>query len=186
MYPIGHPAPSPPLHHAHQAWFPLLAFKKREAGTACRADFEIFSQCSWSKIANFLPLLLVTAMISISNESLPPPVSEHQNCASSALHHNVISRCSTTQARVCKLSLPHYTCDTPMFMPVGTCGAVKGMTTEELEELDCHLILGNTYHLALRPGTGFSPMNLFRNRSWALSLLCVQIFSKRSVGCMNS
>ena len=73
---------------------------------------------------------------------------------SSALKHEVLSRCGTTQARVCKLALPHYTCDTPMFMPVGTCGAVKGMTTEELEELDCHLILGNTYHLALRPGTG--------------------------------
>ena len=71
-----------------------------------------------------------------------------------ALQHKVVARCGTTKARVCKLALPHYVCDTPMFMPVGTCGAVKGMTTEDLEELDCHLILGNTYHLALRPGTG--------------------------------
>jgi hypothetical protein len=73
----------------------------------------------------------------------------------SALRHEVVMKCGTTNARVSKLSLPHFICDTPMFMPVGTCGAVKGMTTEELEELDCHLILGNTYHLALRPGTGY-------------------------------
>ncbi len=59
-----------------------------------------------------------------------------------------------------------------MFMPVGTCGAVKGMTTEELEELDCHLILGNTYHLALRPGTGFAPTNHFRIRFVPLHILC--------------
>lgn len=77
-----------------------------------------------------------------------------QSSDSPALKHEVLFRCTTTNARVCKLALPHYTCDTPMFMPVGTCGAVKGMTTEELEDLDCHLILGNTYHLALRPGTG--------------------------------
>jgi queuine tRNA-ribosyltransferase catalytic subunit len=81
------------------------------------------------------------------------PMSDQSN-SSPALRHEVLFRCTTTNARVSKLELPHYTCDTPMFMPVGTCGAVKGMTTEELEDLDCHLILGNTYHLALRPGTG--------------------------------
>jgi queuine tRNA-ribosyltransferase len=39
-----------------------------------------------------------------------------------------------------------------MFMPVGTQGTVKGLTSAQLEELDCHVILGNTYHLGLRPG----------------------------------
>ena len=56
------------------------------------------------------------------------------------------------KARASKMTLPHYTADTPMFMPVGTQGTVKGLTSEQLAELDCHVILGNTYHLGLRPG----------------------------------
>eukprot|EP00193_Tetraselmis_chui_P001457 CAMPEP_0177760360 /NCGR_PEP_ID=MMETSP0491_2-20121128/5227_1 /TAXON_ID=63592 /ORGANISM="Tetraselmis chuii, Strain PLY429" /LENGTH=398 /DNA_ID=CAMNT_0019276257 /DNA_START=220 /DNA_END=1416 /DNA_ORIENTATION=- len=56
------------------------------------------------------------------------------------------------RARVGKMTLPHFTADTPMFMPVGTQGSVKGITSRQLEELDCHVILGNTYHLELRPG----------------------------------
>ena len=40
-------------------------------------------------------------------------------------------------------------------MPVGTSGCMKGITTEQLEALDCHIILGNTYHLALQPGMDF-------------------------------
>eukprot|EP00873_Tetraselmis_striata_P042067 jgi/Tetstr1/462331/TSEL_007337.t1 len=50
------------------------------------------------------------------------------------------------------MTLPHFTADTPMFMPVGTQGSVKGITSQQLEDLDCHVILGNTYHLELRPG----------------------------------
>ena len=43
--------------------------------------------------------------------------------------------------------------ETPVFMPVGTAGTVKGMRFEALEEeLDARIILGNTYHLWLRPG----------------------------------
>ncbi len=56
------------------------------------------------------------------------------------------------RARVGKLALPHHTCDTPMFMPVGTQGTIKGITSQQLEELDCQVILGNTYHLGHRPG----------------------------------
>ena len=43
--------------------------------------------------------------------------------------------------------------ETPVFMPVGTCGTVKGMTPEELVLLGSEIILGNTFHLMLRPGT---------------------------------
>eukprot|EP00879_Flechtneria_rotunda_P005893 GHRR01006199.1.p1 GENE.GHRR01006199.1~~GHRR01006199.1.p1 ORF type:complete len:396 (+),score=104.04 GHRR01006199.1:868-2055(+) len=50
------------------------------------------------------------------------------------------------------MKLPHYTAETPMFMPVGTQGTVKGLTSQQLQELDCHVILGNTYHLGNRPG----------------------------------
>lgn len=43
--------------------------------------------------------------------------------------------------------------ETPAFMPVGTYGTVKAMTSEELKEIGAQIILGNTFHLALRPGT---------------------------------
>jgi queuine tRNA-ribosyltransferase len=51
-----------------------------------------------------------------------------------------------------KLTLPHGVAQTPTFMPVGTSGAVKAMTSEDLEELGAEIVLGNTYHLYLRPG----------------------------------
>ncbi|KAI9299151.1 queuine tRNA-ribosyltransferase-like protein [Neoconidiobolus thromboides FSU 785] len=64
----------------------------------------------------------------------------------------ILAKCSTTKARVSKLYLPHYNADLPMFMAVGTQGTMKGLTTDQLEEIDCHVILGNTYHLGHRPG----------------------------------
>lgn len=57
-----------------------------------------------------------------------------------------------TKARAGKLSLPHGEVATPVFMPVGTQGAVKAMTSRELENVGAQIILGNTYHLFLRPG----------------------------------
>ena len=51
------------------------------------------------------------------------------------------------------LSLAHGIVETPVFMPVGTYGAVKGMTPDELRDLGSQIILGNTFHLMLRPGT---------------------------------
>lgn len=73
-------------------------------------------------------------------------------CDKSALKFTIKASCSTTKARSSFMKLPHYTVHTPQFMPVGTSGCMKGVTTEQLEELDCHIILGNTYHLALQPG----------------------------------
>src|SRR5436853_443725 len=55
-------------------------------------------------------------------------------------------------ARNGTLTLPHAEVETPVFMPVGTQATVKAMTPEELAELGFRLILGNTYHLHLRPG----------------------------------
>jgi len=57
-------------------------------------------------------------------------------------------------ARRGRLSLAHGTVETPAFMPVGTYGTVKGVTPEELEACGAEIILGNTFHLMLRPGTG--------------------------------
>ncbi len=56
-------------------------------------------------------------------------------------------------ARRGRLSFPRGTVQTPAFMPVGTYGTVKAMTPEELREVGAEIILGNTFHLMLRPGT---------------------------------
>ena len=55
-------------------------------------------------------------------------------------------------ARVGRLLTSHGAIETPAFMPVGTYGTVKAMTPEELEGLGAQIILGNTFHLLLRPG----------------------------------
>jgi queuine tRNA-ribosyltransferase len=55
-------------------------------------------------------------------------------------------------ARRGRVHLPHGVVETPAFMPVGTYGTVKAMTPDELEQLGAHIILGNTFHLMLRPG----------------------------------
>jgi queuine tRNA-ribosyltransferase len=55
-------------------------------------------------------------------------------------------------ARRARLITPHAEIQTPVFMPVGTVASVKGVPQDTLEELGAHIILGNTYHLYLRPG----------------------------------
>lgn len=56
-------------------------------------------------------------------------------------------------ARRGRMTLRHGTVETPIFMPVGTYGSVKAMAPNELEEIGAQIILGNTFHLWLRPGT---------------------------------
>ncbi|MGB8857467.1 MAG: tRNA guanosine(34) transglycosylase Tgt [Burkholderiales bacterium] len=55
-------------------------------------------------------------------------------------------------ARRATLALPHGKVETPAFMPVGTYGTVKAMSPRELEEIGAEIVLGNTFHLWLRPG----------------------------------
>jgi queuine tRNA-ribosyltransferase len=55
-------------------------------------------------------------------------------------------------ARAGRLTLPHGVVETPIFMPVGTYGAVKGLAPQMLERLGAQIVLGNTFHLWLRPG----------------------------------
>ncbi len=57
-------------------------------------------------------------------------------------------------ARAGRLATPHGSVHTPAFMPVGTHGAVKAMTPEQVRESGAEVVLANTYHLALRPGEG--------------------------------
>lgn len=58
----------------------------------------------------------------------------------------------TSGARLGRLTTAHGVVNTPVFMPVGTRATVKAMSPRELEELNVQIILGNTYHLFLRPG----------------------------------
>ncbi len=60
---------------------------------------------------------------------------------------------TNSKARLGKLFTDHGEIPTPIFMPVGTQGSVKALQQRELYELDAKIILGNTYHLYLRPGT---------------------------------
>src|SRR5687767_1470435 len=59
---------------------------------------------------------------------------------------------SRSAARRSTLQTPHGTVELPAFMPVGTQGTVKGVTLDQLKATGAQIILGNTYHLALRPG----------------------------------
>ena len=55
-------------------------------------------------------------------------------------------------ARLGRLTTPRGVIDLPTFMPVGTCATVKGLTTGQVKSTGAQIILGNTYHLHLRPG----------------------------------
>ena len=68
------------------------------------------------------------------------------------LKFEVLNECRDTRARTGKIHTEHGDIQTPIFMPVGTLGSVKSVSNEELMECDARIILGNTYHLYLRPG----------------------------------
>jgi queuine tRNA-ribosyltransferase len=68
------------------------------------------------------------------------------------LKFTVAAKDEGTQARAGVLHTPHGDVETPVFMPVGTAGAVKAMTQDQLEEVGAQIVLANTYHLCMRPG----------------------------------
>ena len=88
-----------------------------------------------------------------------------------------------TGARLGRLTTPHGVVDTPAFMPVGTAGTVKGLTQQALGELGVQILMGNTYHLYLRPGheriRGFGGLHKFM--AWPKAILTdsggFQVFS---------
>ena len=86
-------------------------------------------------------------------------------------------------ARAGKLLTPHGEVETPVFMPVGTLGSVKGVSQDVLEELGVEILLSNTYHLYLRPGveTVRQMGGLHRFMAWDRAILTdsggFQVFS---------
>lgn len=95
----------------------------------------------------------------------------------------ITTQSKTSAARAGLLKTAHGTVETPVFMPVGTLGTVKSLTPEELLAAGAQIILGNTYHLYLRPGCEvidlFSGLHKFMN--WDRAILTdsggFQVFS---------
>ncbi|KYN14248.1 putative queuine tRNA-ribosyltransferase [Trachymyrmex cornetzi] len=85
----------------------------------------------------------------------------------------VLAECKTTKARTGRMTLVHHHVDTPVFMPVGTQGTLKGLLPQQLEQLDCQIILGNTYHLGNRPGADIlrKAGGLHKFMNWKRALL---------------
>ncbi|NLW53463.1 MAG: tRNA guanosine(34) transglycosylase Tgt [Clostridiaceae bacterium] len=70
----------------------------------------------------------------------------------SAVTYELLHECRQSGARYGRVTTVHGSFETPIFMPVGTQATVKAMTPDELKEIDANIILGNTYHLWMRPG----------------------------------
>ncbi|GHV28731.1 queuine tRNA-ribosyltransferase [Synergistales bacterium] len=94
---------------------------------------------------------------------------------------NLLAECGG--ARAGEFVTPHGVIETPVFMPVGTQAAVKAMSPDELAEIGAHVILGNTYHLYLRPGAGIvaEAGGLHKFMGWSKAILTdsggFQVFS---------
>lgn len=90
---------------------------------------------------------------------------------------------STSRARLGTIETSHGTIETPVFMPVGTKGVVKTLTNQQLYDVNAEIILGNTYHLMLRPGMEIIAKagGLHRFMKWDRALLTdsggFQVFS---------
>jgi len=68
------------------------------------------------------------------------------------LEFRVLKGCKSSKARLGEIVTDHGRLETPVFMPVGTAGAIKGVSPEEARDAGVEIILANTYHLYLRPG----------------------------------
>jgi queuine tRNA-ribosyltransferase len=107
-----------------------------------------------------------------------------RNCmAPAGFQFEVLDRDRETGARVGRLTTWHGAIDTPVFMPVGTQATVKGLVPEQLRAVGVQILLANTYHLALRPGseTVASLGGLHRMMGWDRPILTdsggFQVFS---------
>ena len=104
------------------------------------------------------------------------------------IRFEILAEDKATRARAGLLHTPHGVIETPIFMPVGTGGTVKGITQDELEALNVQILLGNTYHLYLRPGHELirEAGGLHRFMSWPRPILTdsggFQVMSLKSLG----
>jgi len=100
---------------------------------------------------------------------------------------HLLQTCPATKARAGELQTPHGVVATPVFLPVGSHGAVKTLTPEEVKDIGIAMILANTYHLYLRPGIAVIEKmgGLHQFMSWDRAILTdsggYQIFSLASL-----
>lgn len=98
-------------------------------------------------------------------------------------HFQITATSKATKARRGRLNTRHGIVETPVFMPVGTQGTVKAITPAQIEDLGARIILGNTYHIHLRPGSELvrNLGGLHRFMAWDRSILTdsggFQVFS---------
>jgi len=98
-------------------------------------------------------------------------------------HFELVAQDRNTMARRGRLRTRHGDIETPVFMPVGTQATVKAMTPAQLQEIGARIILGNTYHLSLRPGPELIERfgGLHRFMGWGKAILTdsggFQVFS---------
>lgn len=104
------------------------------------------------------------------------------------MEFQLIAEDKNTKARAGKLITDHGEIETPIFMPVGTIGTVKGVTQENLlNDIQAQIILGNTYHLYLRPGTSILEQagGLHKFNNWHKPILTdsggFQVFSLSTI-----
>ena len=103
--------------------------------------------------------------------------------APGVVSYELLARDAGTQARRGRVHTPHGVIETPVFMPVGTVGSVKACAPDDLVNLGASIILGNTYHLMLRPGVDLVGQmgGLHRFVSWKRPMLTdsggFQVFS---------
>ena len=99
------------------------------------------------------------------------------------MQFNILNNSTTSRARTGLMTTAHGEIKTPVFMPVGTLGTVKSLSPEELDQMGVQILLGNTYHLYLRPGCDvidhFAGLHRFMN--WQKPILTdsggFQVFS---------
>jgi queuine tRNA-ribosyltransferase len=100
-----------------------------------------------------------------------------------SLKFHLIKTDSASKARLGLIQTSHSQIETPVFMPVGTRGSVKTLTQQQLMDIDARIILGNTYHLMLRPGMNIIQKagGLHKFMQWPRSILTdsggFQVFS---------
>ena len=88
----------------------------------------------------------------MSSTRITPPWFHRLPVSDSRFTYSLLAVDAKTAARRGRFQTPHGDVDTPGFMPVGTQPTVKGLTIEKLRPTGAQMVLGNTYHLALRPG----------------------------------
>ena len=87
--------------------------------------------------------------------------------------------CKQSGARYGILHTPHGDVETPMFMPVGTLATVKGISPEQLKDMNSQVILANTYHLWLRPGedaVSYTHLRNTKKQSFITNNDCCKMF----------